>query len=297
MNQGIGRFALLSLVRVAQGLRCSRSRSARRSGSCSGCRAHFRAAFDPVIQVLRPISPLAWLPLGLVIFQQSEPAARLHDRALRDVADGRSTPRVGVRSISPEYLNVGRVLRLSRATMLRKIIVPGDAALRLHRLPALARARLARDRRLRDADRRARHRRLPLAGVQQPRLLAHPAARSSRSALIGFVLDRLMGVVEAPRAGELTWRFLELRGVDKSLRHAARHARRVLARRRPRRSTRASSSRSSAPRAPARRRWCRSIAGLLAPDARRRSRSTARPSPGPGPTAASSSRATRCCRG
>ena len=32
-------------------------------------------AFDPVIQVLRPISPLAWLPLGLVIFRQSEPAA------------------------------------------------------------------------------------------------------------------------------------------------------------------------------------------------------------------------------
>jgi nitrate/nitrite transport system permease protein len=32
---------------------------------------------------------------------------------------------VGVRSISPEYLNVGKVLKLSRAKMLRKIIVPG----------------------------------------------------------------------------------------------------------------------------------------------------------------------------
>ena len=31
--------------------------------------------FDPIIQVLRPISPLAWLPLGLVLFQKSEPAA------------------------------------------------------------------------------------------------------------------------------------------------------------------------------------------------------------------------------
>ena len=30
---------------------------------------------DPAIQILRPISPLAWLPLGLVLFKQSEPAA------------------------------------------------------------------------------------------------------------------------------------------------------------------------------------------------------------------------------
>ena len=44
--------------------------------------------FDPVIQVLRPISPLAWLPLGLVIFQKSEPAALVCHRRVLDVADG-----------------------------------------------------------------------------------------------------------------------------------------------------------------------------------------------------------------
>ena len=31
--------------------------------------------FDPLMQVMRPISPLAWLPLGLVLFQKSETAA------------------------------------------------------------------------------------------------------------------------------------------------------------------------------------------------------------------------------
>ena len=35
----------------------------------------FTQAFDPLIQILRPISPLAWLPLGLILFQRSEPAA------------------------------------------------------------------------------------------------------------------------------------------------------------------------------------------------------------------------------
>ena len=75
MNQGIGRFALYALVRVAKGFALAHRASARRSASCSACRRAFQQAFDPVIQFLRPISPLAWLPLGLVIFQNSEPAA------------------------------------------------------------------------------------------------------------------------------------------------------------------------------------------------------------------------------
>ena len=48
----------------------------------------FTKSFDPIIQVLRPVSPLAWLPLGLVLFQKSEPGGALHHRDLRDVADG-----------------------------------------------------------------------------------------------------------------------------------------------------------------------------------------------------------------
>jgi nitrate/nitrite transport system permease protein len=92
-------------------------------GFLLGLSSHFRRAFDPVIQVMRPISPLAWLPLGLIIFQRSEPAA-LFTIALCAMWPTVVNTAVGVRSISPEYLNVGRVLKLSRATMLRKIIVP-----------------------------------------------------------------------------------------------------------------------------------------------------------------------------
>jgi nitrate/nitrite transport system permease protein len=78
-----------------------------------------------VIQFLRPISPLAWLPLGLVIFQQSEPAA-VFTIALCAMWPTVINTAVGVRSISQDYLNVGRVLRLSRRTMLAKIIVPAS---------------------------------------------------------------------------------------------------------------------------------------------------------------------------
>jgi nitrate/nitrite transport system permease protein len=74
MNQGIVRFALLSLVRVAKGFLVAIA-AGTLLGYLLGLSVSFYQAFDPVIQVLRPISPLAWLPLGLVIFRQSEPAA------------------------------------------------------------------------------------------------------------------------------------------------------------------------------------------------------------------------------
>ena len=73
--------------------------------------------------MLRPISPLAWLPLGLILFQRSEPAA-LFTIATCAMWPTVLNTAVGVRSINPDYLNVGRVLRLSRLKMLRTIIIP-----------------------------------------------------------------------------------------------------------------------------------------------------------------------------
>jgi nitrate/nitrite transport system permease protein len=122
MNQGIGRFALLSLFRVAKGFLLA-ILIGTPIGFLLGLSSKFHSAFDPVIQVLRPISPLAWLPLGLIIFQKSEPAA-IFTIALCAMWPTVINTAVGVRSISPEYLNVGKVLKLSRAKMLRKIIVP-----------------------------------------------------------------------------------------------------------------------------------------------------------------------------
>jgi nitrate/nitrite transport system permease protein len=122
MNQGIARFALLSLVRVTKGFLLAIAVGTP-LGFLIGLSTSFYRAFDPVIQVLRPISPLAWLPLGLVIFRQSEPAA-IFTIAICAMWPTVINTAVGVRSIPQDYLNVGRVLRLSRAKMLRKVIVP-----------------------------------------------------------------------------------------------------------------------------------------------------------------------------
>ena len=79
--------------------------------------------FDPVMQVLRPISPLAWLPLGLIIFRKSEPAA-LFAIAVCSMWPTVLNTMAGVRAIPQDYWNVAKVLRLSRFTTFAKIVVP-----------------------------------------------------------------------------------------------------------------------------------------------------------------------------
>jgi nitrate/nitrite transport system permease protein len=122
MNQGIGRLTFYSLVRVGKGFLLALAIGTP-LGFLLGLSRSFHAAFDPLVQFLRPISPLAWLPLGLVIFQKSEPAA-VFTIALCAMWPTVINTAVGVRSINQDYLNVGRVLKLSRARMLTKIIVP-----------------------------------------------------------------------------------------------------------------------------------------------------------------------------
>jgi nitrate/nitrite transport system permease protein len=124
MNQGIGRLAFYSLVRVGKGYVLALALGTP-IGFLLGLSRSFHASFDPIVQFLRPISPLAWLPLGLVIFQKSEPAA-VFTIALCAMWPTVINTAVGVRGISQDYLNVGRVLKLSRLKMLTKIIVPAS---------------------------------------------------------------------------------------------------------------------------------------------------------------------------
>jgi len=124
MNQGIGRLAFYSLVRVAKGYLLALAIGTP-IGFLLGLSRGFHSAFDPIIQFLRPISPLAWLPLGLVVFQKSEPAA-IFTIALCAMWPTVINTAVGVSGISQDYLNVGRVLKLSKFKMMTKIIIPAS---------------------------------------------------------------------------------------------------------------------------------------------------------------------------
>jgi len=127
MDQGILRFTWYSLILVAEGYVIALVIGVP-LGFFLGLSKTFTKMFDPLIQVLRPVSPLAWLPLGLVLFMRAGPDAGTY-AALFTIALCGMWPTVlntavGVRAVPQDYLNVGRVLKLSQWKMLTKILIP-----------------------------------------------------------------------------------------------------------------------------------------------------------------------------
>ena len=122
LDQGILRFTWYSLVLVAKGYALALLIGTP-LGFLLGRSKLFKLSFDPVIQLLRPVSPLAWLPLGLVLFQKSQPAA-LFTIAVCSMWPTVLNTAMGVRSIPKDYLNVARVLGLSRMRTYTKVLLP-----------------------------------------------------------------------------------------------------------------------------------------------------------------------------
>ena len=127
MDQGILRFTWYSLVLVAKGYALALLLGTP-LGFCLGLSKTFAKAFDPIIQVLRPVSPLAWLPLGLVLFlgagKQASELGALFTIAVCAMWPTVLNTAVGVRAVPQDYLNVARVLKLSRSKTLFKVLIP-----------------------------------------------------------------------------------------------------------------------------------------------------------------------------
>src|SRR4029077_7150965 len=90
----------------------------------------FTKIFDPLIQVLRPVSPLAWLPLGLVFFmgagKDASELGALFTIAICSMWPTVLNTAVGVRAIPQDYLNVAKVLKQSRTKTLFKVLIPAS---------------------------------------------------------------------------------------------------------------------------------------------------------------------------
>jgi nitrate/nitrite transport system permease protein len=80
-------------------------------------------ALDPIFQVLRTIPPLAWLPISLAAFRQSDPSAIfvIFITAIWPIIINTT---VGVQQIPQDYRNVSRVLQLSRVEYFFNILIP-----------------------------------------------------------------------------------------------------------------------------------------------------------------------------
>ncbi len=127
MDQGILRFTWYSLVLVAKGYAIALIIGTP-IGFCLGLSRTFTRIFDPIIQILRPVSPLAWLPLGLVLFlgagRKASELGALFTIAICSMWPTVLNTAVGVRAIPLDYLNVARVLKLSRSKTLFKVLIP-----------------------------------------------------------------------------------------------------------------------------------------------------------------------------
>jgi nitrate/nitrite transport system permease protein len=122
LDQGILRFTWYSLVLVAKGFTIGLILGIP-VGLFHGLSTTFRQMFDPLFQIIRPVSPLAWYPLGLILFQKPQPAA-LFTISMCCMWPTVLNTSLGVRSIPQDYINVARVLQLSPMQRLFKILIP-----------------------------------------------------------------------------------------------------------------------------------------------------------------------------
>lgn len=77
----------------------------------------------PIVSLLRPVSPLAWLPIGLLVFKAANPAA-IWVIFISSIWPMVINTAVGVRQVPQDYLNVAKVLSLSEWKVFTRILFP-----------------------------------------------------------------------------------------------------------------------------------------------------------------------------
>ena len=122
---GLGWRVLISLQRVAigYGLACLIGIML---GTLVGQSVWAMRGLDPIFQMLRTISPLAWLPISLAAFRDSQPSA-IFVIFITAVWPIIINTAVGIRNIPQDYRNVAAVLRLNHVEFFFKIMIPSAA--------------------------------------------------------------------------------------------------------------------------------------------------------------------------
>jgi nitrate/nitrite transport system permease protein len=116
-------FMIASLIAIPIGILCGLSRT-------------FQAAMAPLIQIFKPVSPLAWLPIVMIVvgaLYTTDPKEAWFEKsfissaftvALCSLWPTLSNTALGVASIDKDHLNVAKVLNLDFWTRINKIVIP-----------------------------------------------------------------------------------------------------------------------------------------------------------------------------
>ncbi|MBN3886848.1 MAG: nitrate ABC transporter permease [Nostoc sp.] len=123
-NLGIGWLLIASLRRVLLGFLLG-AVVAIPLGFLIGMSRPAMLALNPLIQIFKPVSPLAWLPIALAIFNLAEPSA-IFVIFITSLWPTIINTALGVSSVPQDYLDVARVLEMPRWRRITKIIWPAS---------------------------------------------------------------------------------------------------------------------------------------------------------------------------
>lgn len=121
---GIGWLLLASLRRVLIGFGLG-AIVAIPIGFLIGMSEKAMLALNPVIQIFKPVSPLAWLPIALAIFNLADPSA-IFVIFITSLWATIINTALGVASVPKDYLDVARVLEMPRWRRILKIVLPAS---------------------------------------------------------------------------------------------------------------------------------------------------------------------------
>ncbi|HBK98198.1 MAG TPA: nitrate ABC transporter, permease protein [Microcoleaceae bacterium UBA10368] len=121
---GIGWLLIASLRRVLLGFSLG-AVVAIPVGFLIGMSKPAMMALNPLIQIFKPVSPLAWLPIALSIFNLADPSA-IFVIFITSLWPTIINTALGVSSVSKDYMDVARVLEMSQWRRITKIILPAS---------------------------------------------------------------------------------------------------------------------------------------------------------------------------
>jgi len=121
-DKGIGLQLASSLGRVATGFLLG-SMFAIPVGVLMGANAFCKKVFYPIVQILKPVSPLAWFPIGLVAFESAS-MATIFIIFITSLWPTLINTAFGVASIPDDHKNVAKVFGFSKWKYLTKVLIP-----------------------------------------------------------------------------------------------------------------------------------------------------------------------------
>jgi nitrate/nitrite transport system permease protein len=121
-DKGIGLQLGSSLYRVFLGFFLG-SLFAIPVGLLMGANAFCKKVFYPIVQILKPVSPLAWFPIGLVAFESAS-MATIFIIFITSLWPTLINTSFGVASIPDDHKNVAKAFGFSKWKYLTKVLLP-----------------------------------------------------------------------------------------------------------------------------------------------------------------------------